>query len=170
MAKESVPKLGPNMYKSPGGGFTFLHQDGNGTVDSGHCVMEGVNDVVLLRRLSSEDLAAAISMIPGPRAGGIPIGWPTRETIELWRKKGYCPCVFALEPGMHLHIGKGRGHLFRKATSEKLDGDDCHFQLRTRMVKDGKLSGNSLCTSVAYDWMFKGCSKKRHQARIRLAG
>jgi len=29
--------MGPNLYMVPGGGFTHLHQDGNGTVDSGTC-------------------------------------------------------------------------------------------------------------------------------------
>jgi hypothetical protein len=43
--------MGPNYYQTPPGGFTQFHQDGHGTVDSGHLCLEGYNEVVMLRRM-----------------------------------------------------------------------------------------------------------------------
>ena len=43
--------MGPNLYVSPPGSFTSLHQDGFGTVDSGHQCLCGYNEVIMLRRL-----------------------------------------------------------------------------------------------------------------------
>jgi len=43
--------MGPNYYLTPPGGFTQFHQDGYGSVDSGHLCVEGYNEVVLLRRM-----------------------------------------------------------------------------------------------------------------------
>lgn len=43
--------MGPNAYLTPGGGFTQLHQDGFGTVDSGHTCLCGYNEVIMLQRL-----------------------------------------------------------------------------------------------------------------------
>ena len=45
------PFMGPNLYQTPPGGFTQFHQDGHGTVDSGHLCLEGYNEVVMLRRM-----------------------------------------------------------------------------------------------------------------------
>lgn len=43
--------MGPNLYLTPPGAFTHFHQDGHGTVDSGHQCLAGYNEVVMLRRL-----------------------------------------------------------------------------------------------------------------------
>lgn len=43
--------MGPNLYITPPGSFTQFHQDGFGTVDSGHLCLSGANEVVMLRRL-----------------------------------------------------------------------------------------------------------------------
>lgn len=43
--------MGPNLYITPPGTFTRFHQDGFGTVDSGHLCMAGYNEVVMFRRL-----------------------------------------------------------------------------------------------------------------------
>ena len=59
--------MGPNLYVTPGGGFTHLHQDGQGTVDSGHCVIGGYNEVVMLRRMPERHKQAACGMIPQRR-------------------------------------------------------------------------------------------------------
>jgi hypothetical protein len=63
--KESArPFMGPNMYITPGGGFTLLHQDGHGTVDSGHLLVSGYNEVVMLRRLPERHKVAACQSLP----------------------------------------------------------------------------------------------------------
>lgn len=55
--------MGPNMFFSPPGSFTHLHQDGFGTVDSGHLCLEGYNEVVMLRRLSLEQKEDALNIL-----------------------------------------------------------------------------------------------------------
>eukprot|EP00903_Cladosiphon_okamuranus_P010291 g9742.t1 len=55
MPRESRPFLGPNLYITPPGSWTQFHQDGNGTVDSGHQCLAGRNRVIMLRRLDNEE-------------------------------------------------------------------------------------------------------------------
>jgi len=43
--------MGPNLYITPPSAFTHFHQDGFGTVDSGHLCLAGYNEIVMLRRL-----------------------------------------------------------------------------------------------------------------------
>ena len=43
------PFMGPNLYVTPPGSFTHFHQDGHGTVDSGHQCLRGRNEVVMLQ-------------------------------------------------------------------------------------------------------------------------
>lgn len=45
------PFMGPNLYLAPPGAYTHMHQDGHGTVDSGHIALGGYNEVVMLRRM-----------------------------------------------------------------------------------------------------------------------
>ncbi len=52
--------MGPNMYLTPPGAFTSFHQDGHGTVDSGHTCIAGYNEVVMLRRLPEDHKCNAI--------------------------------------------------------------------------------------------------------------
>jgi hypothetical protein len=47
---------GPNMYITPPGSFTFFHEDGFGTVDSGHQSLAGLNEVVMLSRIEDHAL------------------------------------------------------------------------------------------------------------------
>lgn len=68
----------------------------------------------------------------------------------------YCPSVFILEPGQHIHINKGRLHAFRKLETRVLPGTDCHAELRNHLVAENKLTASPLCVSVAFDWMFMG--------------
>ena len=52
-------------YIPTGGSSTGLHQDGHGTVDSGHTVISGYNEVVMLRRLPEIHKIKACMMMPG---------------------------------------------------------------------------------------------------------
>lgn len=45
------------------GAFTQMHQDGRGTVDSGHVVLSGYNDVVKLRRIPERHKQFVNSML-----------------------------------------------------------------------------------------------------------
>jgi hypothetical protein len=47
-----------------GGGYTQFHQDGHGTVDSGHSCLSGYNEVVMLRRLPECHKRQACQLIP----------------------------------------------------------------------------------------------------------
>jgi hypothetical protein len=69
----------------------------------------------------------------------------------------YCPSVFILTAGQHVHINKGRLHAFRKLTPEKLPNEDCHCQLRDAMIKEKSLTNKvPTCVSIAWDWQFGG--------------
>jgi hypothetical protein len=64
------PFMGPNLYITPPGAFTWFHEDGHGTVDSGHQCLAGRNEVVMLRRMDEAHKAAALRMLRwrGPTA------------------------------------------------------------------------------------------------------
>lgn len=64
MPEESRTYVGPNAYLTPGGGFTQLHMDGHGTVDSGHTCINGFNEVIMLRRLDEDHVTNACRMVP----------------------------------------------------------------------------------------------------------
>ena len=53
------------LTNSIGGSSTGLHQDGHGTVDSGHTVISGYNEVVMLRRIPEIHKIKACMMMPG---------------------------------------------------------------------------------------------------------
>ena len=57
--------MGPNIYITPPGSFTKFHQDGHGTVDSGHQCLRGYNEVVMLRRLTETHKINAIRILNG---------------------------------------------------------------------------------------------------------
>lgn len=166
LPKSARPFMGPNLYVTPGGAYTQLHQDGNGTVDSGHVVLSGYNEVVMLRRLPERHKSEASKFLPNrgeydalytfPHESGQKPGWPTNETIECWQRMGYCPSVFILKPGQHVHINKGRLHAFRKMTEGTLPVKDCHFTLRQNLLKTENIQKAPLCVSIAWDWQFTG--------------
>jgi len=171
------PFMGPNMYITPPAAFTHFHQDGHGTVDSGHFCLKGYNEVILLRRLTerhkkhalmiltgnflnngdkTHDYFDALYQVPhGDELGEKP-AWPTKEQIEKCRQMGYCPTVVIIKPGQLIHINKGRLHAFRKMSPSPLPSHDCHEALREELIKERNITGEELCISVAWDWMFKG--------------
>ena len=57
--------MGPNLYITPPASFTLFHQDGFGTVDSGHLCISGYNEVVMLRRLPERHKEHALSLLKG---------------------------------------------------------------------------------------------------------
>lgn len=116
--------MGPNLYVCPPGGFTHFHQvrcwslwrstkiyhaflshlvscclkDGYGCVDSGHLVLGGFNEVVMLRRLPhrhrkqvekdlqeiEKEFKPTTSL---PHWDGKKPSWPTNETIRKWEER-----------------------------------------------------------------------------------
>jgi hypothetical protein len=57
--------MGPNLYCTPPESFTQCHQDGHGTVDSGHLCLSGFNEVVMIRRLSQRHKMHALALLKG---------------------------------------------------------------------------------------------------------
>jgi len=56
-----------------------------------------------------------------------------------------------------LHINKGRLHAFRKLSPFALPSFDCHAELRAQLLKKIDNPGEEkTCTSIAWDWEFKG--------------
>lgn len=106
MPKSSCPFLGPNLYVSTGGGFTTLHQDGHGTVDSGHCNVSGYNEVIMLRRMPECYKRLAVKLVPSQNSavamqrfdplyshphddsGTLP-DWPHVTTVDEWKRLKY---------------------------------------------------------------------------------
>lgn len=62
--------MGPNLYVTPPASFTHFHQDGHGTVDSGHLCISGFNEVVMLRRLTERHKKHALWVLSGKKPGG----------------------------------------------------------------------------------------------------
>eukprot|EP00980_Cylindrotheca_fusiformis_P021651 scaffold8505_cov130-Cylindrotheca_fusiformis.AAC.17 len=174
------PFMGPNLYVTPPAAFTHFHQDGHGTVDSGHLCLSGYNEVVMLRRLTERHKKHALMILTGdldealddcapsffdglyqePHADklGEKPQWPTVARIEECRQMGYCPSLCIVKPGQLIHINKGRLHAFRKMSASVLPDDDCHKELRQSTIDEHDLSGEQLCISLAWDWMYRGKS------------
>ena len=89
---------GPLLYISTGGGNngTTFHEDGYGTIDSGHLVLSGFNEVIILRRLrgKAREKAAKILNIsslykrPNDSEGEKEFHWPTKAQISELEKLG----------------------------------------------------------------------------------
>jgi len=176
------PFMGPNLYVTPPSSFTHFHQDGHGTVDSGHLCLSGYNEVVMLRRLPERHKRHALRILTGsyknlgqgssfealynmPHGDGLgeKPQWPDNDAIARCNDMNYCVSRFILKPGQCVHINKGRLHAFRKVSNEQLPFTDCHAKLRRGLLKPGSRErvvgpGKSeiLCISVAWDWMFRG--------------
>jgi len=177
------PFMGPNMYLTPPAAFTHFHQDGHGTVDSGHLCLSGYNEVVILRRLTERHKKHALMILTSdfetnkeishesfptyfdglyqePHADllGEKPSWPTEAQIYTCREMGYCPTVCMVKPGQLIHINKGRLHAFRKMSLATLRDGDCHKTLREKTIKEHNLTNEPLCVSIAWDWMYRGSS------------
>uniref|UniRef100_A0A7S4EEL1 DUF6824 domain-containing protein n=1 Tax=Pseudo-nitzschia australis TaxID=44445 RepID=A0A7S4EEL1_9STRA len=172
---DARPFMGPNLYVTPPASFTHFHQDGHGTVDSGHLCISGFNEVVMFRRLTERHKKHALWILSGKITEGyhfdglysVPHGdglgkkppWPSNDMVEECKTMGYCPSIFILEPGDLVHINKGRLHAFRKMSTSKLPDWDCHAKPRQNLVESkGMVGGEKLCVSVAWDWMYRGVS------------
>jgi hypothetical protein len=79
-------------------------------------------------------------------------------SVSYFIISSYYPSVFILRPGQHVHINKGRVHAFRKLAPEALPPMDCHAKLRQEIVDAGSAE-ESLCVSVAWDWMYRGITR-----------
>jgi hypothetical protein len=99
----------PAVYITPPASFTHFHQDGHGTVDSGHLVISGYNEVVLLRRLTERHKRHALWLLTGfkehankatqtfldglysePHSDGLgeKPKWPTTDRIQMCQEMG----------------------------------------------------------------------------------
>ena len=158
---EGRPFMGPNIYISPPGASTYFHQDGHGTVDSGHLCLAGQNEVILLPRLSEARTREAMDILRGntdysvrtePHADEefrVKPSWPTKETLGKLNAAGISYTALTLSHGEYLHINKGRLHIFRKSTNQ---GPHVSLEdLQRRKWQD-------ICVSVAWDWVYEGYS------------
>ncbi|GKY91915.1 hypothetical protein MPSEU_000163100 [Mayamaea pseudoterrestris] len=145
MRPTARPFMGPNLYISPPGGFTHIHQDGHGSVDSGHLCIDGYNEVFIMRRLPEQYKANAVDILNKTLGSNysplysLPHNdknekppWMTTETIKAFEDMNLAPICLTLMPGQHIHLSKGRLHAFRKATRDLLPPTDCHFELRKK--------------------------------------
>lgn len=92
------------------GSFTSLHQDGNGTVDSGHTALEGHNEVFILPRTEEEsekirvvdvllggagdpqskNAIQALYKLPHDEEGNLlTFEWPTVAMVQKLKDLGY---------------------------------------------------------------------------------
>eukprot|EP00956_Cyclotella_meneghiniana_P028198 scaffold64965_cov79-Cyclotella_meneghiniana.AAC.16 len=108
------PFMGPNLYMTPPSSFTQFHQDGHGTVDSGHYCCRGYNEVVMLRRLPERHKHNALHLLhrtPSSSSSylyekphdvvALP-WWPTTEAIEQCKKMGQANlCILTRADFMH---------------------------------------------------------------------
>lgn len=179
---EARPLMGPNLYISPPASFTKMHQDGAGTVDSGHVCLSGYNEVLMLRRLPEAHKKYAMSTYTAynevgsrnskrssqkrkknnaynplddfPHNDGFDSmpSWPTKDIVKHWRSMNYYPSVFILKPGQHVHINKGRLHCFRKMSTYPLPKRDCHALLRQNVIEEENLRDKSETICVSLAW------------------
>ena len=179
LPKTTQPFMGPNLYLCPGGGSTGLHQDGNGTADSGHTVLQGYNEVIMFKRLTTNEKIKACAIWDGKKdaASGKKIlytgphsdggkaarkkaSFPNKEISQKWTDEKLHHSKFILRPGDHLHINKGRLHCFRKVRFDvALSPEDCFYELREQLKLELKLATAPLCISVAFDWAYLGSTK-----------
>eukprot|EP00986_Skeletonema_menzelii_P008878 scaffold3880_cov145-Skeletonema_menzelii.AAC.2 len=160
---------GPLSFFAVGGGNngTTFHEDGYGTIDSGHLVLSGYNEVIILRRLTGDARKKAANILgislykrPNVCEGKNQFHWPTKKDIEMLQKLGYSPTLLVLGPGEHIHINKLRLHIFRKVCPhEELSETDCFFELRKELTGSiDRDNWDARCVSIAWDWVFSGKS------------
>ena len=108
--------MGPNLYITPPGSITHFHQDGHGSVDSGHQCIQGYNEVVMLRRLPEDDKKHAMNILCGNLDYDALLGLPHRNVcvnvfvhIIMLFHVSYSMINFNLM----LRIGRGKTSLAR---------------------------------------------------------
>jgi len=108
------PPVGPNLYITPPGSFTWFHEDGHGTVDSGHQCLCGCNEVIMLKRMNAQKKNEALKILCGDSGYNLStlphdletLQWPSNEQLQQLKEMGAMPAVFTLEPGEFVHINK----------------------------------------------------------------
>ena len=75
--------MGPNLYITPPGSITHFHQDGHGSVDSGHQCIQGYNEVVMLRRLPEIHKKNAMNILCGKLDYDALLGLPHRNVCVV---------------------------------------------------------------------------------------
>jgi len=179
VCKEGCPFMGPNLYVTPPGASTVYHEDGNGTVDSGHQVITGYNEVILFPRIDSSKKQKVLDIVTGNQhnLGGYKLKvephddaiekkplWSTTEQFDNVKEylcslkletgsesKKMTPTHVILGPGDYIHLNKGRIHAFRKVTAASAAAEKGFPGLVA-----GSATSNDICVSVAWDWMYRG--------------
>ena len=87
----------------PGGGHSSIHEDGYGTVDSGHVNLHGYNEVVILRRIPDIHKVNASARLGVKAWLSLPhdrreqFRWPSSTDIEWFKSMKYVikvmPCM-----------------------------------------------------------------------------
>jgi hypothetical protein len=106
--------------------FTQFHQDGHGTVDSGHLCCRGYNEVVMLRRLPERHKLHALHLLNGTSfsSGSFLYGKPH----DLVRSKSFLAKLAKVPTFISL--------VFRNMR---------HYGLQTKQSKNARRWGKSLC-------------------------
>ena len=175
LAQDSRTDMGPNLFVGFPGAFTSLHLDGNGMVDSAHLCLQGYNEVFMLPRLYGNMLDAALKVLkatysldksPHELDDAKRLNWPTKEMVKGLETHSIVPTILILAPGELLHIGKGCLHCFRKLTLDVLPDTDVHESLRKTLVKGLSNTRLDFCVSIAWDWMYTGCTEDSQQREL----
>ena len=74
--------MGPYLNVSPPGLTTSLHQNGQGTLDSGIVCISGFLEVVILRRLTERHKQNAIAILYGSEGGHVPSLYETVSSMR----------------------------------------------------------------------------------------
>ena len=82
--------MGPYLNVSPPGLTTSLHQNGQGTLDSGIVCISGFLEVVILRRLTERHKQNAIAILYGSEGGHVPSLYETVSSMRWSVPPGPC--------------------------------------------------------------------------------
>ena len=141
------PLLGPLAYFGPSEAVTSIHEDGGGTVDSGHLNVYGYNQILIFPRMTGDQRKMARRIMDLDESmrwmnpGNL---WPTLDMLRRLLAQRIIPVSVVLSPGEFLHINKGRLHCFMKAFAPpvppKSDVEPCN-------------PPQTPALSIAWDWV-----------------
>ena len=147
------PLLGPLAFLGPSEAVTPIHEDGGGTVDSGHLNVQGYNQILIFPRMTGDQRKVAREIMCLDES----MGWKTRD--NLWPKvdmlrrllvQRIIPVSVVLSPGELLHINKGRLHCFMKAFAQpaqsEMNPKGCNPPTACNPPTEPALS-------IAWDWV-----------------